>query len=86
MELVRLGKKGQVTIPKGVLRAIGIPDESSLLIETTEDGAIVLRPAAVYPIEMYSDTRIAEFEREQAIPDALADRARALYAKRKPKK
>lgn len=32
-----------------------------LLVETTADGGILLRPAGVYPIEMYTQERIEEF-------------------------
>ncbi|MGH8701996.1 MAG: AbrB/MazE/SpoVT family DNA-binding domain-containing protein [Burkholderiales bacterium] len=62
MELVKLGKKGQVTIPKGILKQTGIPEDSPLLVEAAPDGSIVLRPAGVYPIEVYTDRRIKEFE------------------------
>jgi hypothetical protein len=42
---------------------------SYLIVEASEDGAIVLRPAAVYPIEIYTDERIKEFEEEGRISD-----------------
>jgi hypothetical protein len=58
---------------------------ATLLVDTTDDGAVILRPAAVYPIESYSDARIAEFERENAIPDKLAARVEQLAAKRRKK-
>jgi AbrB family looped-hinge helix DNA binding protein len=78
MELVKLGKKGQVTIPKAILQAIGLVDEAPLLVETSADGAIVLRPAAVYPIEIYSEQRIEEFERDNDATDATLDKVRKL--------
>lgn len=64
MEVAKLGKKGQVSIPRSVLKQLGLEGEGLLLVGTTDDGAIVLRPAAVYPIEMYSNDRLREF-REQ---------------------
>jgi AbrB family looped-hinge helix DNA binding protein len=82
MELIKLGKKGQVTIPKAILQSIGLADEAPLLVETTDDGAIVLRPAGVYPIEMYSEQRIEEFERANAVPDATLHKARKLLKKK----
>ena len=39
-------------------------------LDVTDDGAIVLRRAAVLPAEIYSDARIAEFEREGTLSDA----------------
>ena len=86
MELVKLGKKGQVTIPKAILKRAGIAEESPLLIAAAPDGSIVLRQAAVYPIELYTDERIAEFERENAIPPELASRAERLAASRRRKR
>jgi AbrB family looped-hinge helix DNA binding protein len=80
MELVKLGKKGQLSIPKKVMTDLGLEGDSVLLVETTEDGAIVLRPAAVSPIEMYSDERIQEFLRATDIPDELNDKVEAKLA------
>ena len=58
MDIVKLGKKGQVSLPAGVLRKLGLQGSATLLVEATDDGAIVLRPAAVYPVEVYSDARV----------------------------
>jgi AbrB family looped-hinge helix DNA binding protein len=66
MELVKLGKSGQVSIPRAVLRRLGIEPESMLLVDVTAEGGILLRPAGVYPVEIYSDERIAEFHDEDA--------------------
>jgi len=76
METVKIGKKGQVTIPRRILEAVGMPTESRVIVEPEADGSIRLRPAAVYPIERYSDERIAEFEQENQLPAALERRAR----------
>jgi AbrB family looped-hinge helix DNA binding protein len=82
MELIKLGKKGQVTIPKVILQSVGLTDEAPLLVDTTDDGAIVLRPAGVYPIELYSEQRIAEFEENNAVPDAAVAKMRKLLKKK----
>ena len=82
MELIKLGKKGQVTIPKVILQSIGLADEAPLLVETTSDGAIILRPAGVYPIEIYSDQRIEEFEHNNAVPESTLNRVRKLLEKK----
>lgn len=82
MELVKVGKKGQVTIPRSVLKAAGIAEESRVMLEATSDGAIVMRQAAVYPIELYTEDRIREFEETNTIPAAMERRVEA-YLKRK---
>lgn len=64
MDVVKLGSKGQVSIPSAVLARLGLAGGRHLIVETTEEGAILLRPAGIYPVERYSDERLAEFERE----------------------
>ena len=82
MDLVKLGKKGQVTIPKAILKQAGIAADAPLLIAADADGSIVLRQAAVYPIELYTDERIAEFEQENAIPARLLARVEKVVRTR----
>ena len=74
METAKLGKRGQVSIPKAILEQLGIEAETMLLVEATSDGSILLRPAGVYPIEIYSDERVAEFMEENQIDDDLRSR------------
>ncbi len=78
MDIVKLGKKGQVSIPKGVLTQLGLEGERLLLVETTADGSILLRPAGVYPLETYSDDRIEAFLAEDQL---TADEATQLHVK-----
>jgi bifunctional DNA-binding transcriptional regulator/antitoxin component of YhaV-PrlF toxin-antitoxin module len=78
MPLVKLGKIGQVSLPKAILQQAGISGETALLVDTMDDGAIVLRQAGVYPIEIYSDERIVSFlEEDKMTPEqkALLDSA-----------
>lgn len=77
MNVVKLGKKGQVSIPKSVLQSLGVQEEQLLILETTDDGAILLRPAATFPIEMYSDERIEEFLAEERMTPDLDERVAA---------
>jgi AbrB family looped-hinge helix DNA binding protein len=80
MNMTRLGKKGQVSIPKSILDRLGLEPETVLLVESSDDGSIVLRPAAVYPVETYSDERVSEFLEEDRLTASerrkLASRAR----------
>lgn len=73
MNVVKLGKKGRVSIPKTVMDRLGLREETMLLIDTTDDGAIMLRPASNYPIEIYSDERIQAFlEADELSPEQAA--------------
>jgi AbrB family looped-hinge helix DNA binding protein len=86
MELVKLGKKGQITIPKNVLRQVGIREASPMLVSSTPDGGILLRPAGVYPIEIYTDERIREFEEANEVSPRLLKQVDKLIAKQRRKK
>jgi AbrB family looped-hinge helix DNA binding protein len=78
MEIAKLGKKGQVTIPRQVLKRLGLDGEVPLTVETTPDGAILLRQAVLVPVEIYSDQRIKEFEQNSRIDPKLLTAARRL--------
>ena len=82
MDIVKLGKKGQLSLPAGVLRKLGLEGAATLIVEATDDGAVVLRPAAVYPIELYSDARVKGFERANRL--TAAESARIAEAIKRP--
>lgn len=79
MQIVKVGPKGQISIPAGILRKLGIQKDTTMLAEITEDGGILLRLAVVHPIEIYSDARIREFEEE----DRMSAAERKALARRK---
>jgi AbrB family looped-hinge helix DNA binding protein len=71
--------RGVVTLPAKLREALGIKADDLLIAETTPDG-LLLRPAVTLPVEMYSDARVAEFDREEA------DLARVLAKRKKPRR
>jgi len=83
MELVKLGKRGQLSIPLAVLRRLGIAGEQTLLVDTTADGSIVLRQAGVYPLEIYGEERLREFEESDRLTPQESTR---LKRKLKPRR
>ncbi len=78
MELAKLSRKGQISIPRRLLRALGMEGEGYFLVELSSDGGILLRPAGVYPIEMYSQERIEAFLQEDALTPEEKEKLRAL--------
>ncbi len=54
-----------MTLPKPLRRTLGVDKGGIVMADVTDDG-IVLHPAAAFPIELYSDARIAEFDAEDA--------------------
>ena len=83
MDIVKLGKKGQLSLPAGVLRKLGLEGAATLIVEATDDGAVILRPAAVYPIELYSDARVKAFERGNQLTAAESARIAKAVKRRK---
>jgi len=77
MKLVKIGEKGQISLPRGILQRLGITGEVPLMVETTEDGAILLRQVGVYPTEIYSPERIESF----LVEDQMTAENAALLAK-----
>ena len=71
--------RGVVTLPAKLREALGIKADDLLIAETTPDG-LLLRPAVTLPVELYSDVRVAEFDREEA------DLARVLAKRKKPRR
>ena len=83
MDMIKLGKKGQLSLPAAVLRKMGIQGAATLLIEATDDGAVVLRPAAVYPVEMYTEALMKEFQDANRATASEAARVRKAISRRK---
>jgi AbrB family looped-hinge helix DNA binding protein len=67
MDTVKLGRNGQLSLPRSVMKRLHLHGNETLLLDVSDDGVIRLRPAAVLPIEMYTPQRIEEFERESAV-------------------
>ncbi|GAA5335347.1 hypothetical protein YIM730264_13710 [Thermus hydrothermalis] len=76
MELAKLSRKGQLSIPKRLLRAMGVEGEAYFLVELAPEGGLLLRPAGVYPLEVYTERRLQELLAE----DALTEEERARLA------
>jgi AbrB family looped-hinge helix DNA binding protein len=76
----KVGKRGTVVIPASFRRRFGIEEGSFVLMEDREDG-VLIRPAVVIPVKIYTPERRAEFLLSNAV-DA-EDYARAVEEVRK---
>lgn len=74
---VIVNSRGVVTLPAKLRQALGIKADDHLIAEATPEG-LLLRPAVMLPVEIYTDERIAEFAREEA----QAARVMAAYEKK----
>ena len=73
---IQVNNRGTLTLPKALRRAMGLDHGGMVVAETSEEG-IVLRPSVTFPIELYTDERVAEFNA------ADAELGRHLKRKRK---
>lgn len=71
----RIGKRGTVVIPAEMRRLYGIEEGDLVIAEGTDEG-ILLRPAAVVPLETYTLERKAEFLLSNAVDASDYARAR----------
>ena len=58
--IVQINSRGTMTIPKQLRDRFGLGRQA--ILEETADG-LVIRPAATYPVEIYSEERLKEFQR-----------------------
>jgi hypothetical protein len=69
MDTIKLGRNGQLSLPRAVMKRLHLRGNETLLLDVSDDGVIRLRPAAVLPIEMYTAERIEEFERATEVDE-----------------
>ncbi len=70
--IAQVSKRGQITLPAEVRKALGLKTGDTLVVRV-EEGRIILEPAVVLPVELYSDERLAEFEESARVsPEELA--------------
>jgi AbrB family looped-hinge helix DNA binding protein len=72
----KVGRRGTVVLPAKLRRRLGIEEGSFVVAEEREDG-ILIRPATVLPIEIYTPERRAEFMLNNAVSAEDDRRARA---------
>jgi len=62
---VTVSRRGVITLPARLLKALGVKADDVLIAETTPDG-LLLRPAVTLPVEVYTEERIREFDESEA--------------------
>ena len=72
---IQINQRGNMTLPKPLRKMLGIEKGGVVMAEPSDQG-ILLKPAVAFPIEMYSASRVAEFD------DAETDLKRHLAKKR----
>ena len=62
---VTVTSRGVVTLPAKLRQALGLKADDILIAETTPEG-LLLRPSVTLPVEIYSETRVREFDAGEA--------------------
>ncbi|MBC8244115.1 MAG: AbrB/MazE/SpoVT family DNA-binding domain-containing protein [Verrucomicrobia bacterium] len=75
MTSVKLNERGSLTLPKRLREKYAMDGDSTVIVEDAGEG-ILVRPAEVVPVEIYSEARLAEF--------AGGEAELARYLKSKP--
>ncbi|MGA1824837.1 MAG: AbrB/MazE/SpoVT family DNA-binding domain-containing protein [bacterium] len=60
---IHINQRGTLTLPKKLRKKLGLEKGGVIMAEESDDG-VVLKPAVAFPIELYTDSRIKEFEKE----------------------
>ena len=58
---ITITRRGVITLPARLRRALGLRAEDQLIAEVTPEG-LLLRPAVTLPVEVYSTERVREFD------------------------
>jgi bifunctional DNA-binding transcriptional regulator/antitoxin component of YhaV-PrlF toxin-antitoxin module len=69
IKVVNINTRGTLTLPKAMRRRLGVNGNAQVVAEETDEG-VLLRAGVTFPVEVYSDNRLAEFRRNNE--DALA--------------
>ena len=76
---VTMTSRGVITLPTKLREALHLKADDQLIAEATPEG-LLLRPAVTLPVELYSPTRVREFD------EAEADLAGFLSRKKRVRK
>ena len=73
---LQINARGTLTLPKPMRKALGLEAGGVVMADVTSDG-VVPHPAVSFPIELYTDARIAAFDAADA---QLARRLKRKHA------
>ena len=61
-KIIKINGRGALTLPKELRQRLGLKGSAQIIAEDTPEG-ILLRAGVNFPVEIYSDKRLAEFSR-----------------------
>jgi len=76
--ILKVNSRGALTLPKPLREALGVPEGGTLVCDLRGDDVVLQSTTTKYPIEMYTDERIAEFEEDA---NAIGDKIDKFFEK-----
>ena len=61
-KVINVNDRGTLTLPKEMRSRLGVDHSAQVIAEETDEG-ILLHPGVTFPVELYSEKRLAEFRR-----------------------
>jgi len=61
-KVININQRGTLTLPTAMRRRLGLNANGQVVAEETEEG-VLLRAGVTFPVETYSEKRLAEFRR-----------------------
>ena len=77
-----VSNRGQLTLPMNLRKRLGIKDGGAMILEE-RDNEIVLKPAMVVEVEMYTDAQVAAWDEADRLEDSERRNVLKRLAERK---
>ena len=61
--IISINEQGAIALPQDLIEKYGLEAGGQIVVEESEAG-LILRPNTTFPVEIYSDERVAEFEEQ----------------------
>ena len=68
--ILQVNSRGTLTLPKPLRKALGVSGGGTLVCDLRGDDVVLQSITSKYPIEIYTDERIAEFKEDE---DSIGD-------------
>ena len=62
---IQINERGSMTMPKALRKMLGI-EKGGVVMAESGAGVVMIKPAVAFPIEIYDNERMAEFDRAEA--------------------
>ena len=77
-----VSNRGQLTLPASLRKRFGIKDGGAIILEE-RDNELVLKPAMVLEVEMYTDAQVSAWDEADRLDDAEREDVSERLAARK---